>query len=83
MTTELKLCKDCKHVQLKQSLMYFDKCTLSYTVDPFGDTGKRFTSCPVVRNFPDCDNYCGPEGKNFVQNTSFWYKLKKLFRKPL
>jgi len=80
MEEKIKLCKDCKYVVLKLSLTDIDRCKYLRNVGFFSED-KRLNLCPVVRNVPSCTHYCGPEARNFVQNTSLWYKLKNYLNK--
>lgn len=74
MTTELKLCKDCKHYRKDTPLE--SKCA---GTEPAGYVEGTLALCKYNRL-----DYkpCGTQALLFEPKLSLWSKLKNIFRKP-
>lgn len=71
-----KLCKDCKHF----SEFNVDGFTDSFCTRPTGELDLVYGKPLLNVNVPDNERRyggCGPEGKHFEQNPSFFVKFLK------
>lgn len=88
MTTELKLCKDCKHHTNQNE-------TYSWKTDRFTQQDTCLTTVSELDNIKGNHEYvscstmriscmpCKPEALLFESKLSLWTKLKNIIHKPL
>ena len=77
MTTELKLCKDCRYFKTKMGKI--EECTAVIKSVDY-EYGNNVYPYAYTQRYPYGN--CKPEAILFEQNTSLWYKLKNIFCKP-
>ena len=81
--SEPKLCKNCKHVDIRYSTFY--DCKRPVFVDGFIPVSGKSeirpinTQCSDERNAHAYRDTCGPEGKYFERRRTFWEWIQDVF----